>query len=125
MANAGAHTNKDQFYITFQSASHLDKKHSVFGRLIDGFDVLNTMEAIPTDNNDKPVHDIKIIQAEIAIDPSDEAVSRENNRKEEKEKKATKEKAARVASASNNIMVWLLVWKQAPSTFLDAVFFEE
>ena len=59
MANAGAHTNKDQFYITFQSASHLDKKHSVFGRLIDGFDVLNTMEAIPTDNNDKPVHDIK------------------------------------------------------------------
>ena len=32
MANAGAHTNKDQFYITFQSASHLDKKHSVFGR---------------------------------------------------------------------------------------------
>ena len=99
MANAGAHTNKDQFYITFGGASHLDRKHSVFGRVIDGFDVIDTMESIPTDKSDHPIHDIKIMNAEIAIDPSEEAVDDEIRRERAKEEAQTSAKNARVASA--------------------------
>ena len=99
MANAGSHTNRDQFYITFGSASHLDRKHSVFGRVIDGFDVLDTMESIPTDKTDRPIHDIKILNAEIAIDPSEEAVEAEQNREQAKEDELKSAKTARIASA--------------------------
>ena len=99
MANAGANTNRDQFYITFGNASHLDRKHTVFGRLIDGFDVLDTIESIPTDKKDRPFHEVKILNAEVAIDPSEEAVKAQLEIKTKKEEKKQLAKIARVASA--------------------------
>lgn len=61
MANAGKNTNKCQFFITFKSAPHLDNKHSVFGKVVKGLDILRQMENIPTDkSNDKPAHDVFI-----------------------------------------------------------------
>ena len=42
-------------FILFKSAPHLDNKHTVFGKLVGGFEVLTAMESIPTDDNDRPL----------------------------------------------------------------------
>lgn len=54
MANSGLNTNGSQFFITFRSCSHLDGKHSVFGRVTEGMELLDKLEKIDTDPNDRP-----------------------------------------------------------------------
>ncbi|KFU99391.1 Peptidyl-prolyl cis-trans isomerase-like 6, partial [Pterocles gutturalis] len=60
MANKGRHSNSSQFYITLQPAPYLDKKYVAFGQLIEGTDVLQRLEVVPT-YNERPVVDCKII----------------------------------------------------------------
>ncbi|EDV22192.1 uncharacterized protein TRIADDRAFT_29227 [Trichoplax adhaerens] len=72
MANSGTNTNKSQFFITFRSCRHLDNKHTVFGKLVGGMDVLNVVERIETDKNDRPKDEIKLIQATVFVDPFEE-----------------------------------------------------
>ena len=55
MANAGKNTNGSQFFITFDRAPHLDGKHVVFGRCVEGLNqVLRVMERVATGARDKP-----------------------------------------------------------------------
>ena len=61
MANAGPNTNGSQFFlVTTESAPWLDGKHTVFGQVTDGMDVLDKLEALPTDARDKPQGDATI-----------------------------------------------------------------
>jgi cyclophilin family peptidyl-prolyl cis-trans isomerase len=61
MANAGPNTNGSQFFlVTVPEASWLDGKHTVFGQITEGLDVIDKIEAKPTDGRDKPTEDIKI-----------------------------------------------------------------
>jgi peptidyl-prolyl cis-trans isomerase A (cyclophilin A) len=65
MANSGPNTNGSQFFITHVPTPWLDGKHSVFGEVVKGQDVVNAMAAVPKGPGDKPTKDI--VLQEIVI----------------------------------------------------------
>jgi len=78
MANSGANSNGSQFFVTLGATLNLDGRHSIFGKVVGGQDVVNAIGAVSTDANDKPVNDVVINDitilrngaAALAFDPS-------------------------------------------------------
>lgn len=65
MANAGPNTGGSQFFINLVDNNHLNDKHPVFGKVVEGMDVVDAIGKVPTGEGDRPITEVKIIRARI------------------------------------------------------------
>ncbi|NLN44024.1 MAG: peptidylprolyl isomerase [Methanosarcina sp.] len=65
MANAGPNTGGSQFFINLVNNNYLDKMHPVFGKVVGGMDVVDSIGKLKTDRQDRPKNEVKIIKAEL------------------------------------------------------------
>ncbi|XP_064485410.1 peptidyl-prolyl cis-trans isomerase-like 1 [Ornithodoros turicata] len=63
MANAGADSNGSQFFLTLAPTQWLDGKHSIFGRVYSGMGIVQRIGMVPTNADDQPLEDVKIVRA--------------------------------------------------------------
>jgi peptidylprolyl isomerase len=65
MANAGPNTGGSQFFINLVNNNFLDSKHPVFGKVVEGLDVVDALGKVKTGANDKPIKEVKIESAKV------------------------------------------------------------
>jgi len=65
MANAGPNTGGSQFFLNLVDNNYLDKAHPVFGKRVEGMDVVDKMGKVKTGAMDRPVKEVKILSAKV------------------------------------------------------------
>ncbi|KAI9716626.1 MAG: Peptidyl-prolyl cis-trans isomerase cyp8 [Chrysothrix sp. TS-e1954] len=78
MANKGKDTNTSQFFVTYRGVKHLDRKHTVFGRVLldadegESEETLKRLESVKTEEGDRPVEECAISDVTVFVDPFEE-----------------------------------------------------
>ncbi|XP_026878977.2 RING-type E3 ubiquitin-protein ligase PPIL2 [Electrophorus electricus] len=116
MANSGPNTNKSQFFITFRSCTYLDRKHTVFGRVVGGFGTLTAMENVESDpKTDRPKAEIKLLRTTVFVDPYEEADAQIAAEREKETQRQEEERAQSSTSLSKD------KGEQQPKTYRPGV----
>ena len=77
MANSGKNSNRSQFFITFSECSHLNKKHTIFGKVVgDTIYNLLSLQSLDTDESDRPQDPPYIRKTKVVLNPFDEIIPR-------------------------------------------------
>jgi len=75
MANKGPNTNRSQFFFTYDRAAHLNNAYTVFGKVLSGFEALDSMERLPVGKKDRPLNPAVITGVVIHANPlADEGI---------------------------------------------------
>jgi len=110
MANSGPRSNTSQFFFTFRPTQHLDGKHTVFGKLVGGEDVLTRIERVPVrPGGDRPTKDIIITGVQVLQDPFETYQSRLAARlaRQDQSDEAMKKRSENQAERERDRTTWL------------------
>ncbi|KAI5816236.1 hypothetical protein BZA77DRAFT_313189 [Pyronema omphalodes] len=102
MANKGKNTNSSQFFILYKPAKHLDRKHTIFGKVVGGLDVLDKMETTPVGEGDRPLEDIIIREVVVFVDPFEEFLKKRREAEEEE----MREKERKLLGTEEDRVTW-------------------
>lgn len=72
MANKGKDTNTSQFFITYRAVPHLNRKHTIFGRVVGGLEILDLLEKVEVDDKDRPTGKCVLEDVVVYVDPFEE-----------------------------------------------------
>ncbi|KAK0342338.1 cyclophilin peptidyl-prolyl cis-trans isomerase Cyp8 [Friedmanniomyces endolithicus] len=104
MANKGKDTNTSQFFVLYRKAEHLNRKHTVFGRVIEGLNTtLNALEAVEVDDKSRPLEECGIEDVVVYVDPFEEFMKQ---RSEKEAEEARREQIRKEGGAEDERTTW-------------------